>query len=799
MLRVGPNGIQRVIPKSLQKSNGGGDGGADRKPAAAGGTGIVPGGAGAPGVLSFKTVVGKTPGARPPTAQAPLTPAAAPRAKPPPPFRREVKEEEQQQEESDEPENKDLDAGGEWKAEAQLATPSAKAAPGTMMPTAKRPPPSKAPPPKASGATGQSEQGSKEEDEVMDTDDWKAQFEKKWKSAMEGGHVEGLPKDGGQPPAKRPRTASGLTPPTPSTANGRTAPKQPTGPPPKHLMTPATPKGEDAAGTAVAAVGDLDAKLREEQPEWATRCTIEAAKPGQPQRLTLSMAEVGLGDDGITEWCRWMERRLAARRPGGAAAGGRARFRAGTIDFSENQLSVSGVKALFATLEKCGVRGEVLRLTGNNIGNEGVRCIAKFLTSSSQAPALELYLSRNKVTVEGVKWLLGSLAVHPAYPVWNNETERFVPLWLRIDNNKFKAGAGYTAIEASLSSLSCTVCTGIKRVNVGCIDELKHNCVVHLAGWTAPEGSDKLPEPTPQPRPLFAQPGRGAARPPPSGVEDPVREEPRVIYEDDDLAVVLKPAGWSCLPQPKGIDPSWARLKPLARRQKVGDLLMQAEGAPPLQAWLLLHFGADPNCDASRDQGSDRGLAHRLDLDTSGPILVGKTLTGYEHARKQVMAGLLKDYVALVRGTLPTERGEIVAPIDASAYASLKRVTVDASGQPATTVWESIAEYESPDNREERYTLVQCRVGTLRTHQIRAHLEHIGHPVVGDRVYGDVEPPSFCPRIFLHKSRIGFFNMKGQTCIESCSLQTAPDLWNSLGCLRKVGGMAARGCGAPGL
>eukprot|EP00415_Alexandrium_ostenfeldii_P001478 UN1478 len=102
------------------------------------------------------------------------------------------------------------------------------------------------------------------------------------------------------------------------------------------------------------------------------------------------------------------------------------------------------------------------------------------------------------------------------------------------------------------------------------------------------------------------------------------------------------------------------------------------------------------------------------------------------------MAGLLKDYVALVRGTLPTERGEIVAPIDASAYASLKRVTVDASGQPATTVWESIAEYESPDNREERYTLVQCRVGTLRTHQIRAHLEHIGHPVVGDRVYGDV-------------------------------------------------------------
>mmetsp|Transcript_123047 Transcript_123047/g.359201 ORF Transcript_123047/g.359201 Transcript_123047/m.359201 type:complete len:826 (+) Transcript_123047:56-2533(+) len=825
MLRAGPNGVQRIVPSSL-KTSGNSDGNGAAKRA------VGVGGANAgPSVLSFKTVVGKASGAAPPRAQAPLTPAPRTKAAPPkaPVPQSRVKEEEGAQEmdedgpvASKEQQEAKEDPRGRVKEESDWGVSAAKGMPpGTMMPTAKRPPPSK--PSMAPSIAKQSKVDPKEEpqgdvekeadDGILENDDWATQFEKKWREAMgEAGGVkeEGAPEDDAQPPAKRQRTG-----PEPVSAKAKLGPRQPPGPPPKHLGTPNTPgrsglRAPGAGGVAgpAAEAVDNDAKLREEHPEWAARCTIEAAKPGQPQRLTISMAEVELGDDGLVTWCQWMDRRLATARPGGGA-GGRVRFRAGTIDFSENELSAAGVKALCATLEKQGVRSEVLRLTGNNIGNEGIRCIAKFLTSSSQAPAQELHLSRNKVTAEGVKWLLGSLAVHPAYPVWNNETERFVPLWLRIENNKIKAGAGYAALQAASSSLFCSICTGQRSgetkcgprqcVNVGCSDELKHNCVAHLTGWSAPEGADALPAPGPHARPLFAAPGRGAAKAPPSGVEEPVREEPRVIYEDDDLAVVLKPAGWSCLPQPKGVDPAWARLKPLARRKQVGELLMQTASAPPLQAWLLLHFGPDPNCDASRDQGSDRGLAHRLDLDTSGPILIGKTLKGYEHARKQVLAGLLKDYVALVHGSLPTERGEIVAPIDASAYAELKRVRVDSSGQPATTVWEAIAEYESPDQRDERYTLVQCRVGTLRTHQIRAHLEHLGHPVVGDRLYGNGDPPSFCPRTFLHKLRIGFFNVKGQTCVECSSLQAAPDLWNALGCLRKVGGMAMKGCGAPGL
>jgi 23S rRNA-/tRNA-specific pseudouridylate synthase len=297
---------------------------------------------------------------------------------------------------------------------------------------------------------------------------------------------------------------------------------------------------------------------------------------------------------------------------------------------------------------------------------------------------------------------------------------------------------------------------------------------------------------------LFAKPAdRAAVKKPPTNAEAPLRDEPRVIYEDDDLAVVLKPPGWSCLPHPKVVDPTWARQSGLARRVIVGDLMCDTT-APPLQGWLLLRFGADPHCDAARDQASDRGLAHRLDVDVSGPILVGKTLRGFEHAKKQIVLGVLKDYVVLVHGTFSTERGECCVPVDTSKFDQYKRVHVGTGGQPATTVWEVVAEYECPET-EDTFSLVHCRMVTLRTHQIRAHMQHLGNPIVGDSVYGVGQPPEWCPRIFIHKLRIGFFDLNGKACFEQASLQTAPDLWSALAGLRKAGGMAAKGCGAPGL
>lgn len=623
------------------------------------------------------------------------------------------------------------------------------------------------------------------------------QYEGNWSSAMGAGTENGDE----EPPMKRPKAKAIQMP-----LQGKSC-----------SITSSVTDPEAAQAKAEKEAAEVTATLKAEaigkviaiKPEWASRCTVEPARPGQPQRVTISMAEAAIGDAGMTEWCEWIEKRLSAERPGGASVTtNRNRFKASTIDFSENQLTAAGVKVLCATLEKLGVRCEILRLTGNGIGNEGMRCITKFLTCSSTAMALELHVSRNpRLTGEGIKWLLGSLAMHPAYPIWSNESRRYIPLWVRAENAKVKGDAGYDVLQTSCNSLSCTVCLGETSadvkcgprqcVNVGCCDEMKHNCVAHFCSWDAPEGALALPAPGAHARPAFSAAGKGAPRAPPSGVEEVLREEPRVIYEDDDIAVVLKPTGWSCLPQPKGVNPTWAKLKPLQRRRQVGELMTQTV-SPPLQAWLLLHFGAETDCDAARDQASDRGIAHRLDVDASGPLLVGKTLKGFEHARKQIAGGLSKDYLALVHGSFATERGECVAPIDTSTYTSTKRVRVNPAGQPATTVWEAIAEYEALDTKE-RYTLVQCRMVTLRTHQLRAHMQHLGHPLVGDVLYGDGETPSFCPRLFMHKSRIGFFNLQGQACYETCSIQTAPDLWRALSKLRKVGGMAMMGCGAPGV
>mmetsp|Transcript_9012 Transcript_9012/g.16285 ORF Transcript_9012/g.16285 Transcript_9012/m.16285 type:complete len:767 (+) Transcript_9012:41-2341(+) len=600
--------------------------------------------------------------------------------------------------------------------------------------------------------------------------------------------ASGPPPQASLPPGSR-RPVPPRTPPPPprGTADGARVP-------PITPRAPATTASSGCARSAAKLDRGADKGLLEEHPEWARRCTIEAARPGQPQRLNVSMAEAELGDEQLSEWCTWMDKRFEQACPSAAnQVSGRMRFKAPVIDLSENRFGVTGIKALCTMLEKHRVQCEVFRIAGNNLGNEAVRCIAKYLSSSSQALAMELHLSRNKVNQHGLTWLLGSLAMHPAYPVWNEDTHRFVPLRLRVEGNKIKAESLHTVLQQACQTVGCTISFGDRPF----VDMYKHNSVVHLGGgWTMPQDV-VLPSPELQPRPLFAAPGRGAVKTPGSCSPDELaREEPRVLYEDDDVAVVLKPAGWACLPQPKGVNAAWVKLKPLARRQQILELLKQAQ-SPPLQAWLLLHFGGDPNCDASRDQSSDRGLAHRLDVDTSGPLLIGKTLQGVEHAKKQIGLGVLKDYVVLVHGTFSTDRGECCAAIDTSWFAEERCVRIGGTGLPATTVWEVVAEYESLDESE-KYSLVLCRMVTLRTHQIRVHMQHLGHPIVGDSVYGS-SMPSFCPRLCVHKFRIGFFTVKGEAKLVTCSLQTVPDLWKVLGGLRKVGGMAMMGCGAPGM
>jgi 23S rRNA pseudouridine1911/1915/1917 synthase len=187
-----------------------------------------------------------------------------------------------------------------------------------------------------------------------------------------------------------------------------------------------------------------------------------------------------------------------------------------------------------------------------------------------------------------------------------------------------------------------------------------------------------------------------------------------VIYEDDDLAAINKPAGMVVHP---------------AAGHTSGTLVNALLARWPQVAQV-----------GGRDRA---GIVHRLDKDTSGVLLVAKT----EPARLNLMAQFAartvqKRYLALVEGIPATPTGEIDAPI-ARHPNQRRRMAVIRSGRPAVSVYRIIRVFEG-------YSLLEVQPRTGRTHQIRVHMAFIGHPIVGDTVYGHRKQRLKLDRHFLH-------------------------------------------------
>lgn len=146
--------------------------------------------------------------------------------------------------------------------------------------------------------------------------------------------------------------------------------------------------------------------------------------------------------------------------------------------------------------------------------------------------------------------------------------------------------------------------------------------------------------------------------------------------------------------------------------------------------------------------GVDRpGIVHRLDKDTSGLIVVAKTDVAQASLMRQFGdRSIVKRYVTLVRGEPTAERGRIEAPIGRDPR-DRQRMAVVAGGREATSEYERLASGAG-------YTLLLVRPLTGRTHQIRAHLAHIGLPIAGDLRYGGREGPAGLRRQFLHAARL---------------------------------------------
>lgn len=190
-----------------------------------------------------------------------------------------------------------------------------------------------------------------------------------------------------------------------------------------------------------------------------------------------------------------------------------------------------------------------------------------------------------------------------------------------------------------------------------------------------------------------------------------------ILYEDNDLMVVDKPAGLTVHPAP-------------------------GHHTHTLANAILAHI---PNLKAG--EVNRPGIVHRLDKDTSGLIIVAKNPAAHMKLADQFKSrGVAKVYLALVKGHLVSEKGIIEASIGRHPR-DRKRMAVVAGGREARTEY-SVIKYI--DN----YTLLEVRPRTGRTHQIRVHLAAIGFPIVGDSTYGVKSDCLY--RQFLHASRLRF-------------------------------------------
>lgn len=205
-----------------------------------------------------------------------------------------------------------------------------------------------------------------------------------------------------------------------------------------------------------------------------------------------------------------------------------------------------------------------------------------------------------------------------------------------------------------------------------------------------------------------------------------------IRFEDEYLLVISKQPGLVCHPSPGHED----------------DTLANA---------LLAHCGANH---VGMLQGEDRpGIVHRLDMDTSGLMLCAKDDDTQKALQDLIRLRVLdRRYIALVHGRLAHDESNIVTGIARSSRDRLKMaVTYDPLAREAITTYRCLARFE-PGRRDDGYSLVECHLYTGRTHQIRVHMQHLGHPLVGDPLYGrkgDLINRGLA-RQFLHSWRVEF-------------------------------------------
>ncbi|AYE38201.1 RluA family pseudouridine synthase [Companilactobacillus zhachilii] len=214
--------------------------------------------------------------------------------------------------------------------------------------------------------------------------------------------------------------------------------------------------------------------------------------------------------------------------------------------------------------------------------------------------------------------------------------------------------------------------------------------------------------------------------------EEPIKAVPEnipieVVYEDDDVIVVNKPQGMVVHP---------------------------AAGHPDktLVNAILYH------CQINDDDVIRPGIVHRIDKDTSGLLMIAKNNLAKQSLMKQLKEkSNLREYVAIVHGNFKEKTGKINAPLGRSKVDRKKQAVIE-DGRHAVTHFTVLEQFEN-------YSLLKLKLETGRTHQIRVHMQYIGHPVAGDPLYG---PKNTLPGKgqFLHAKILGFVHPRTNKWME---------------------------------
>ncbi|AFA48943.1 RluA family pseudouridine synthase [Acetobacterium woodii] len=198
-----------------------------------------------------------------------------------------------------------------------------------------------------------------------------------------------------------------------------------------------------------------------------------------------------------------------------------------------------------------------------------------------------------------------------------------------------------------------------------------------------------------------------------------------IVFEDEDVIVVNKPQGMVVHPAPGNLSGTL-----------VNGLIFHTKNLSNINGVLR------------------PGIIHRIDKDTSGLLMVAKNDQAHRILSEQLKEHtILRRYYGLVKGTVKPNRGTVDMPIGRHEQLRIKMAVVEKNSKPAITHFEVVKRYA-------QYTLLRFQLETGRTHQIRVHLEKIGHPLAGDPLYGkgDKNNPFKTSGQCLHAHTLGFIH-----------------------------------------